>query len=65
MKTISTQSGDTWDMIAFREYEDEKLMTTLIDANPDYRETIFFSAGIGINVPEIEKTSGVPAPPWI
>ncbi|NPV30556.1 MAG: phage tail protein [Firmicutes bacterium] len=64
MREYVTMQGDTWDLIALRVYGSEKYMTKLIEANPEHRETVFFSAGIRLKVPEI--TTPVPSklPPW-
>lgn len=64
MREYITAQGDTWDLIALRVYGSEKYMTTLIEANPEYRETVFFSAGISLKVPEITAPIPSSLPPW-
>lgn len=67
MRQYRTIQGDTWDMIAFREYPDrggEKLMSVLIEANEDYADIVKFPAGIILNVPEVAKQSVNNLPPW-
>jgi phage tail protein X len=64
MREYVTVQGDTWDLIAFRVYGSEKYMTTLIEANPEHRETVFFSAGIRLTVPEISSPLPLSLPPW-
>ncbi len=56
MKTITTVQGDTWDIIAKREYGNELLMDVLIKANIQHRKTVIFSAGVVLNVPELDET---------
>ncbi|MBY0088395.1 tail protein X [Brevibacillus brevis] len=63
-KTYSTIQGDTWDMIAYRMYGNEYLMTELIDANPKHRNIVVFSAGTLIAVPEIADPEPDNLPPW-
>lgn len=54
MATYRTQQGDTWDIIAKRLFDSELYMGALIEANFEYRKTVIFSAGIVLNVPEID-----------
>ena len=67
MKTIKTQQGDTWDILAKRSYGDERFMDVLIKANPTYQEVMFFSAGVILEVPAIDTSSNalhMNLPPW-
>ena len=57
MGTYTTIQGDVWDLIAWKLYGDEKYMKNLIEANWDYIDTVVFSSGTVLNVPEID---GVP-----
>lgn len=65
-KTYTTVQGDTWDLIAFKKLGNEKRMDKLIEANPDYRDTFLFSAGINLIIPQIDidSLSKDPKPPW-
>lgn len=67
MKTVTTIQGDTWDILAYRLYGNERLMHILINANIQHRKTVLFPAGIVLNVPEIDTTSAEyeqNLPPW-
>jgi len=64
MSEYKTRQGDTWDLISLRVYGSEKYMTKLIEANPEHRETAFFSANIKLKVPEIETPVPEELPPW-
>lgn len=67
MKTTTTIQGDTWDIIAYRLYGNERLMHILINANIQHRKTVIFPAGVVLNVPEIDTTSAEyekNLPPW-
>lgn len=67
MKTYETRAMDTWDIIAKRVYGSEALMDQLIRANLQHRKTVFFSAGVVINVPDIDTGSmefAESLPPW-
>lgn len=63
-KSYTTIQGDTWDMISLRVYGTEKNMGALIDANPRYREVVFFSANTILIVPEVTATVNSNLPPW-
>lgn len=56
-KTIVTRQGDTWDILAKKIYGNELFMEELIKANIHFRKTVIFSAGVVLNVPEIDTTS--------
>lgn len=67
MKTYETRAMDTWDIIAKRVYGSEALMDQLIRVNLQHRKTVFFSAGVVLNVPDIDAESAEFAenlPPW-
>jgi len=65
MNNYTTTQGDTFDIIAFRVWGNEKLMHKLIEANPEHQGKVFFSAGVLLNVPEIKlPVSKDPVPPW-
>ena len=62
----TTQQGDTWDIIAKRQYGSELLMNKLIEANPDYRKVVIFPAGIKLETPLVEESinDDYSLPPW-
>ena len=64
-KNVTTSQGDTWDIIAYRLYGDEKLAIRLLEANPEHAKTVFFSAGTSLRAPDVKplKKKG-PLPPW-
>lgn len=62
--TYTTQQGDTWDLIALREMGNEKYMSQLIQANYVHRETVIFSAGIVLVIPQITTPIPTTLPPW-
>lgn len=49
--TYVTIEGDTFDGLALRFYNDEKLASTIIQANPDHCGTLIFEAGISLVIP--------------
>jgi len=68
MNTYTTIQGDTWDGIAFRLWGREHLMSALLQANPDHADVLVFSAGIVLNVPEVNVNAIQPItelPPWM
>ena len=60
-----TVEGDTFDDLALYFYNDEKLASTIIQANPDYCDTLIFEAGISLVIPdEASVTTPETLPPW-
>lgn len=62
--TYTTRQGDMWDAIARARMGSEMHMARLIAANPEHRETVIFSAGITLVIPETEKKTETVLPPW-
>lgn len=60
----TTVQGDTWDIIAFKVYGEERYMSKLIEANLEYIDTFFFAAGVEIICPDIEDKLPSSLPPW-
>lgn len=64
-RTYTTTQGDTWDRIAYALYGDEHRMSELIKANIAHAETLVFSAGVVLAVPEQGKAKPAASlPPW-
>ena len=63
--TYITVEGDTFDSIALHFYNNEKLASTIIQANPDYCDTLIFDAGVSLIIPEA-AAAVMPEtlPPW-
>ena len=60
-----TIDHDTWDHIAFRLCIDrEKGISRIMEANSRYANTVFFSAGIIITIPEDIYEIAIDGPPW-
>lgn len=64
MNTYTTVQGDTWDMIAYRTMGSCDYVDQLMNANQEYIDIFIFSAGITLQIPEVQETSGEPAVPW-
>ncbi|WP_304086412.1 tail protein X [Maridesulfovibrio ferrireducens] len=64
MLSYTTIQGDTWDIIARKLWDRETMCSDLMNVNPDHAETIIFSSGIVLNVPEIETAVTVTTAPW-
>lgn len=63
--TYITVEGDTFDSIALLFYNDEKLASTIIQANPDYCSTLIFEAGVSLTIPEAAAVvMPETLPPW-
>ena len=61
----TTRAGDTFDLLAIAAYNEEKMASYIIKANPLYANTIIFEAGIVLKIPVISQTK-LPStlPPW-
>lgn len=61
-----TVAGDTWDLMAYLLYGDEKYMQKLIRANWDLLDVIVFGPNQEINVPSIsvEESNKIEQPEW-
>ena len=61
----TTKECDTFDMIALNFYNEEKMATTIIEANPDYADVVIFDADIERIIPIVQDTEGIETkPPW-
>lgn len=64
-KTHITAEGDTFDALALEYYNDEKLASTIIQANPDHCSTLIFEAGVSLVIPDVSTvTYPETLPPW-
>ena len=60
-----TIEGDTFDDLALYFYNDEKLASAIIQANPDYCDVLIFEAGISLVIPEAASVvMPETLPPW-
>ena len=59
----TTKEGDTFDMIALNFYDEEKMATTIIEANPDYSDVIIFDADVELIIPIVEDVDGIETTP--
>ena len=65
MSTYTTVQGDMWDGIAYSQLGDVRFTDALMNANTKYRDVYIFSAGIQLEIPDVEKKTGVSnLPPW-
>lgn len=64
-KEYVTRSGDSFDLLALAAYNDEKMASVIIQANPLYMDTLIFEAGVRLKIPVVES-AGRPStlPPW-
>lgn len=58
------QSGETFDAIARNLWNDERLFQRLVEANPKYRNIVFFAGGETLNVPDTEPATTTVKAPW-
>lgn len=59
------QDGDTFDSIALAAYNEERMATTIIRANPDLSDVLTFEGGELVLIPIVETTKTPDTlPPW-
>lgn len=66
MKFYTTISGDTFDLIAKKLFNNELEAPSIMQANPTLLGSVVFSANVKVNIPVIEqvvKTNST-LPPW-
>lgn len=66
MTKYTTNQGDTWDMISFKCFGSELFVSNFIELNYQYREIAVFSAGVVLQVPQIDRQirNSALLPPW-
>lgn len=64
MEEYRTIQGDTWDMVAYKIWGDCMLTGKLMEANSVHIETVIFSAGIVLNIPDVSMVEESSLPPW-
>lgn len=64
-KNHITVSGDTFDSLALEYFDNERLASFIIRANPDYCSTVIFEAGTSLTIPDVSTvTLPQSLPPW-
>lgn len=65
MKQYIACSGDTWDSISYKVFDNEFLYTNLMDANRQFSDMVTFDGGEVITIPdEITVENMVIPTPW-
>ena len=59
-----TNSGDSFDSVAFKFFNDSRYVVDLINANRDKLPTFIFAAGVELTIPDIDTTAKIKTPPW-
>lgn len=55
VETYRTVQGDSFDAVAYRLWNDERLAAALIAANPEYADVLLFEAGVTLALPVVER----------
>ncbi|QLG39397.1 tail protein X [Paenibacillus sp. E222] len=64
MTTYRTIQGDTWDGIAYKLTGSYDAMPALMYANLDHIQTVVFTAGVVLAVPELQAQESSTLPSW-
>lgn len=61
----TAQGGDTFDSIALAAYNEERMASTIITANPDLCDVLIFEGGELVRIPIVETViTPDTLPPW-
>ena len=63
----TTTPGQRWDSVAYAALNDPYGYQAIIEANPQYRETLEFSAAVVLRIPEVTTATQANTqllPPW-
>lgn len=61
----TAQGGDTFDSIALAAYNEERMASTIIAANPDLSDVLIFEGGELVQIPIVEAVATPDTlPPW-
>lgn len=64
MRQYKTIQGDTWDTVSYRVYGSEFYTNELLESNRDKQTFAVFSAGVVLNIPDIDIAIDTELPPW-
>lgn len=53
----TTRLGDTFDELALQVYNNEKMASEIITANPDYADVIIFDEEVTLRIPVLDETA--------
>lgn len=60
-----TEEGDTFDILALKNYNNEQMSSYIILENLDYADTLIFEQGIHLSIPVLNMTETPESlPPW-
>lgn len=61
----TTRDGDMYDWISYLVYGSEYHVDIIIDANPLYYDTIRFTDGTVLMIPDLPPALSTANPPWV
>lgn len=64
MSSYTTVQGDTWDLISYKIFGEERYMKCLIEANWDYADVLVFTSGIALAIPDVPGDIDTDVPFW-
>ena len=64
MLSYKTIQGDTWDSISKKVYGYEHYWPEVKQANTKYKDVVFFTDGIELEIPAIRESVPKELPPW-
>lgn len=59
-----TLQGDTWDLISYKIFGEEKYLIEIYNLNPEYSNIAIFEGGVELKIPVISVEITSTLPPW-
>lgn len=64
-RAYTARAGDTFDLLAGQAYGEETMAGAIIEANPDYADTVIFDGGEVLTLPLVDRADTPDTlPPW-
>lgn len=61
----TARQGDTFDRLALAAYNEERMASTIISANPDWSDVLMFEGGEVLQIPLVDNVETPDTlPPW-
>ncbi len=59
------RQGDSFDLLAWQAYGEERLASLIAEANPRYTDVLLFEGGEELSIPTVDRVDGaLDTPPW-
>ena len=59
----TARQGDSFDLLAWQAYGEERLASIIAEANPGYMDVLLFEGGEELSIPMVDRADGALAAP--